>query len=407
MIRPVRGADVGAAENLRGGARQRISRAKWKRSSCSTTPTIRAIRSRKRAIADHQARGGHGKAEIILAGTPPHGVTGKLHAMMVGEARARHELVAFSDSDTRPDRDVLRATVETLLTTPRAGCAFAPVVAHQPAVNAGDVGYATMLNMWYGASVATVSGKSGDLPFIMGQLMVFRRHALRDIGGVACARGELVDDMAIGRASPRRGWRNVMAPHPLHVATGGMSYAEFLKLSRRWMLFGRNGLPFEFTKPMWLRGVEFWLGMLTLALAFGTQHWLAALAPARGARVHRASMLRINKQFGGAPVGCATCGRCSRCRWWRRRSSPTGSSTRGSTGAAAPTTWTCTRGWPERGVLNQKLASIRASATSPAASLLLTALGARGLLNQDTGRSRTRRAGSTGARGAAAPRARG
>lgn len=256
----------------------------------------------ERAIAEHVARGGHGTAEIIVAGAPPHGVTGKLHAMIVGERQARHELVAFGDSDTRPDHDVLRATVETLLTTPHAGCAFAPVVVYQPPVKAGDVGYATMLNMWYGASVATVSSKYGDLPFIMGQLMVFRRETLGDIGGVAVARGELVDDMAIGRAVAKKGWRNVMAPHPLHVATGGMSYAEFLKLSRRWMLFGRNGLPFEFTKPMWLRGVEFWLATAALALAFGTHHWLLALAPAAGLATFIGSMLLINRRFGGAPI---------------------------------------------------------------------------------------------------------
>jgi ceramide glucosyltransferase len=159
-----------------------------------------------------------------------------------------------------------------------------------------------MLNMWYGPSVATMSSRLGDLPFIMGQLMVFRREALRDIGGVACARGELVDDMAIGRAVARTGWRNVMAPHPLHIATGGMSYGEFLKLSRRWMLFGRNGLPFEFTKPMWLRGLEWWVAAMALVMALGTHHWLAALAPAAALALFEVSLLVINREFGGARV---------------------------------------------------------------------------------------------------------
>src|SRR5262249_53437586 len=150
------------------------------------------------AIEQHVARGGHGTAEIIIAGQPPHGMTGKLHAMIVGTERARHELIAFGDSDTRPDREVLRATVETLLLTRRAGCAFAPVVCNQPAEKAGDVGYATLINAWYGPSVTVASRRTGDVPFIMGQLMVFTRECLRDIGGVGCARGQLVDDMAIG-----------------------------------------------------------------------------------------------------------------------------------------------------------------------------------------------------------------
>ncbi|HEY2743485.1 MAG TPA: glycosyltransferase [Polyangia bacterium] len=301
VIRPIRGADVGAAENYAaaldtGYPGQVETIFVFDEAEDPGYPIA------ERAIAEHYARGGHGTADIVIAGAPPHGVTGKLHAMMVGERRARHELVAFGDSDTRPDRDVLKCTVETLLTTPQAGCAFAPVVVYQPAERAGDVGYATMLNMWYGASVATVSSRYGDLPFIMGQLMVFRREALAEIGGVACARGELVDDMAIGRAVAKKGWRNVMAPHPLHVATGGMTYAEFLKLSRRWMLFGRNGLPFEFTKPMWLRGVEFWVATAALAMALGTHHWAAAVAPAAALAAFEASLLLVNRKFGGARV---------------------------------------------------------------------------------------------------------
>lgn len=301
VIRPVRGADVGAAENYAaaldtGYAGDIETFFVFDEADDPGYPIA------KQAIADHVARGGHGSAEIIVAGPPPRGMTGKLHAMVVGEARARHELIAFGDSDTRPDHDVLRATVETLMTTPQAGCAFAPVVANQPALCAGDVGYATMLNMWYGASVATASRRTGDLPFIMGQLMVFRRECLRDIGGVACARGELVDDMAIGRCVANKGWRNIMAPHPLHIATGGMSYQEFLKLSRRWMLFGRNGLPFEFTRPMWLRGIEFWVATAALVMALSTHHWLAALGPSLALAVFEASLLRINKEFGGSPV---------------------------------------------------------------------------------------------------------
>jgi ceramide glucosyltransferase len=301
VIRPVRGADVGAAENY-AAALDTGYPGELETLFVFDEADDPGYPIAEKAIADHVARGGRGTAEIIVAGVPPRGVTGKLHAMMVGEERARHQLIAFSDSDTRPDREVLRATVETLLTTPKAGSAFAPVVANQPAIGAGDVGYATMLNMWYGASVATASRRTGDLPFIMGQLMVFKRACLRDIGGVACATGELVDDMAIGRCVAAAGWRNIMAPHPLHIATGGMSYAEFLKLSRRWMLFGRNGLPFEFTKPMWLRGVEFWVAMATLVLALATGHFLAALAPAAALAVFEASLLTINKQFGGAPV---------------------------------------------------------------------------------------------------------
>ncbi len=152
----------------------------------------------------------HGpNARVLLAGPPPPGRTGKLNAMIVGLAAARGELVAFGDSDTHPDRDVLRLLVEALHDDGGAGVAFAPVVVHRPARTAGDVGYALLINAWYGASVAMMR-KSGSLPFIMGQLMVWRRSALDAIGGLTVAEGQLVDDMYLGRRVSKAGLRNVM-----------------------------------------------------------------------------------------------------------------------------------------------------------------------------------------------------
>jgi ceramide glucosyltransferase len=302
VIRPVRGADVGAAENyaaaLETGYPGEVETIfVFDEESDPGHPIARA------AVARHRAAGRPGTAEIIVAGPPPRGTTGKLHAMIAGERRARHTLIAFGDSDTRPDRDVVRVTVETLLQTRDAGCAFAPVVCNQPPERAGDVGYATMINMWYGPSVAWAARKTGDVPFIMGQLMVFTRDCLRRIGGVGCARGQLVDDMAIGRHVAQVGLRNVMAAHPLHIATGGMSYAEFLRVMRRWLLFSRNGLPFEFTRPMWLRGAEFWIAFAAFALAIRGHHYASALAPLLALAAFEWSMLAVNRKFGGAPVG--------------------------------------------------------------------------------------------------------
>jgi ceramide glucosyltransferase len=302
VIRPVRGADVGAAENyaaaLDTGYPGDVETLFVFDDAADPGYPIACA-----AVARHRARGGRGSADVIIAGTPPRGFTGKLHAMMVGERRARNELIAFGDSDTRPDRDVLRVTVETLLSTANAGCAFAPVVCNQPPERAGDVGYATMINMWYGPAVACASRKTGDVPFIMGQLMVFTRDCLLGIGGVGCARGYLVDDMEIGRHIVAAGRRNVMAAHALHIATGGMSYPEFLRVMRRWLLFSRNGLPFEFTRPMWLRGAEFWIAVAAFAVAAHGGHWTAALAPLAALATFLGSMLAINRRFGGAPVG--------------------------------------------------------------------------------------------------------
>ena len=258
-------------------------------------------------VRRHAEEGRPGTALVRISGAPPQGYTGKLHAMMVGEKLATGELIAFGDSDTRPDRDVLRILVEELLITPNAGDTFAPVVVNNRAVEAGDVGYSMLINAWYGPAVALAAGPTGDLPFIMGQLMVFKRETLHAIGGVGCARGQLVDDMAIGNRVHRAGLRNVMIDHPLYIATGGMTLSGFVKLFRRWLLFSRNGLPRSFTWPMWMRGLEFWISGLAAALALVSGHWQAALFPLGGLVAFSWSLMAVGQQFGGAPVPP---------RWW-------------------------------------------------------------------------------------------
>jgi ceramide glucosyltransferase len=302
VIRPVRGADVGAADNFRAALDNGYP------GEIETFFVFDEESDPGYAIAcqvveEHRAHGRKGCAEVLVAGHPPKGMTGKLHAMVFGERHARHELVAFGDSDTRPDQDVLRITVETLLERADAGCAFAPVVVNHAAERAGDVGYAMLINSWYGPSVALTTRKTGgDVPFIMGQLMVFRRATLRDIGGVACARGQLVDDMAIGVHVTRAGWRNIMAPHPLYIATGGMTLGEFVRLFHRWLLFSRNGLPRSFTWPMWVRGVEFWIAAATLILSLYHLHFWVALAPALALAAFDRSLIALGQDFGGAPL---------------------------------------------------------------------------------------------------------
>ena len=52
----------------------------------------------------------------------------------------------------------------------------------------------------------------GELPYIMGQYMVLKRDALRAIGGLKSAEGQLVDDMYIGARMRAAGYTNRVAP---------------------------------------------------------------------------------------------------------------------------------------------------------------------------------------------------
>jgi ceramide glucosyltransferase len=307
VIRPVRGADVGARENFEaaldtGYPGEVETLFVFDDESDPGLPIARDV------VRAHNAGFKPGKAAVLVAGAPPPARTGKLNAMIVGAARARGSLIAFGDSDTRPDRELLQELVETLMTTPRAGSAFAPVVIDDAPRAAGDVLYALMQNALYAPLAARAGGRHvGALPVVMGQIMVVKREALDAIGGVACATGQLVDDMYIGRRVAGAGYRNLLVKRGLKVPTGGLGLRDFLPIYRRWMAFSRNGLPMAFTWPQWLLGAGFFAAVVTTIVAGLAAPPIAMLAPAMAVATFTATLLQLNRTYGGAPVPL---------RWW-------------------------------------------------------------------------------------------
>lgn len=301
VIRPVRGLDVGAEDNFRAALATRypgdvdtvfvLDDA--------TDPALPVVR---RVVDEHRAAARRGCADVVIVGPPPAGRTGKLHAMIVGMRGARGELIAFGDSDTRPSPALLTALVDALLAAPDVGCAFAPVVVADPPETLGDVGYALMMDGLYGPGVARAAGASGRLPFIMGQLMVFRREALAAVGGPACADGQLVDDMHIGRCLDAAGYANVMIRERLAVTNRGTSLGAFLAIYRRWMLFGRGGLPLRATWPLWWRGISAWLALAVLVAALVAGAPWAAVLAASVVIAQSESLVRLHERAGGAPI---------------------------------------------------------------------------------------------------------
>jgi len=301
VIRPVRGKDVGAADNFRAALDTGYP-GEVETLFIFDDDKDPGLPIAQEVVAAHLASGRRGSAAVVVAGAPPAGRTGKLNAMVVGQRLARGELIAFGDSDTRPDHDVLRGVVDTLLASPENGSAFAPVLVYDAPQAAGDVFYQVMQNSLYSPLAAWASGQKRELPFIMGQLMVFRREALAAIGGVESVQGQLVDDMAIGKRVHEHGFKNVMSRSPLHIATGGLTLRKFLPIFRRWMYFSRNGLPTSFVWRQWLQGAEWFIAFGTVVAALATGHLVAALLSLLAMVAQTASLIALNRRYGGAPI---------------------------------------------------------------------------------------------------------
>jgi ceramide glucosyltransferase len=297
VIRPVRGLDPGCRENTLALLEQQYpgERQTFFVFDSETDPAWPVVKEVVRQTAGlHNAR-------VLVCGPPPKQRTGKLNAMICGLSQASGELIAFCDSDTRPSSDLLRLLVEELLIDPQAGDTFAPIVTHSQPHTAGDTGAALLINSWYGASVARASQRS-DLPFIMGELVVFTRHALEAIGGLQVADGQLVDDMYLGACVTRAGLKNVMVPWKLPVISGELGFYDFLVLFRRWLIFSQSGLPLRFVAASWARGAEYAVAVAAAIVALVIADPWVALFPASAAALLLWSDLTLQARFSGQPI---------------------------------------------------------------------------------------------------------
>ncbi len=279
VIRPVKGRDVELDQNLRSalqhgypGAVQTIFVFDHERE-----PAVPLV---EKAIAEHIDSGRPGSAEIIYCGQPPRGRTGKLNAMIQGARQAKGELIAFADSDIRSDPDSLRLLVETLLGAERAGAAFAPIVVSEYNETLSDAVCAMMLNGLYTPyACRELRRNDGELPFLLGQLMVFTREALEAVGGLEQLSGQLVDDLYLGQLLREAGLRNVASPEPIRIIQSGLPLAEGYRRYERWLTFSRTGIPqWSFKLPIIFRAPLMLLGLAGGVAAATQGMWLAAAA---------------------------------------------------------------------------------------------------------------------------------
>ncbi|MDJ0763876.1 MAG: glycosyltransferase [Myxococcota bacterium] len=301
VIRPIKGLDAGAEDNIHAalhngypGENETIF--VFDNRSEPALPLVeQAIDTLKRQSSADNFR-------VIFSGQPPEGRTGKLNAMIAGMRHAKGELIVFADSDIRPDTKALTRLVETLLSSPGAGSAFAPVVVEEKPRTTGDAGYALLLNALYGPEAATESNANrGELPFIMGQFMVLTREAISAIGGLECAAGQLVDDMYLGAKVKEAGFRNMVSPHPVPIVQYGISLGEFWGTYVRWLTFSRSGLPgTSFKLRPYIRGLVFWLGLVEAIVAVSQGLWLAAGLSALAPIGVNMSNNRLHRKIGGA-----------------------------------------------------------------------------------------------------------
>ena len=143
----------------------------------------------------------------VVNGEPlPDGWLGKHWANHQLARRATGELILFTDADTRHAPDTLRDSVSALVAR-RADLLTA--FPHQEMLTWGEKLTVPILSFSVLCFFPMLVAKTLRLPALsvtIGQFMLFRRQAFEAIGGYARVRGEVVDDVMLGRNTVRHGF---------------------------------------------------------------------------------------------------------------------------------------------------------------------------------------------------------
>jgi ceramide glucosyltransferase len=303
VIRPIRGLDCEVEKNIQAGLDTGYpghvdTIFVFDDESEPALPIVEKVLT-ARTMEGHRDR-----TQIVICGQPPANRTGKLNAMLAGMERATGELIAFADSDIRSDMDTLRIMVEKLLTTENAGSAFPWAIVTSKPRTAGDVGIVAMLNSLYIPMASILYAKRDEnLPFILGQYMVFERETLDEVIALDEMKGQLTDDLHMGSLVNAGGLKNVIAPCSVGIIQHGVGPRDAFDQYVRWMHYSRSGMrDWSYKIPSFVRAGLYLTGLALGTVALAKGFWGAAALGLGASLMVNYTMIKIHNRVGGGRI---------------------------------------------------------------------------------------------------------
>lgn len=182
----------------------------------------------------------------------PSGWLGKTHAQHVGASRARHDLILFTDADVHFAPDSLRRAVSGMELRNLDHFVVAP---HMDARGALEQVFVSYFNVMFQTRFAPDRAQDPkSKAFIgVGAFNLVRREAYEAIGGHRCVALDVTDDVSLGRALKRRGFRQAV-----------FNGQDLVRV--RWVI-GLRGIVHGLEKNAYA-GVDYDLAKTVLASAF-------------------------------------------------------------------------------------------------------------------------------------------
>jgi ceramide glucosyltransferase len=233
----------------------------------------------------------------VVVNPQQHGSNCKVSNLINMIVRARHDVLAISDSDTFVGCDYL-ATVTAPLLDPNVGlvtCLYRGV----PTRGIWSRLSSMYINEWYVPSVL-LAWLFGHRGYVSGQTLCVRRDTLQAIGGLRATASQLGENYRLGELIRGLGQRIVLSPYVLKVQHHEPNLDSLTQRELRWMRAIRVVRPLSF--PFLFITFSFPLSVLGIALtASEPSISTTALALFQTTVMARLALHFVNRLLGNRP----------------------------------------------------------------------------------------------------------
>jgi ceramide glucosyltransferase len=263
ILKPIRGLDPGAYENLASFCRQDYPAYEFILCVDPDDQAVRAIVEKlQRDFPERQIR--------ILLGSGRVASNDKVAKLARLVAEARHEVVAISDSDVRVKPDYLR-TVTAPLRQPGVGVVTCFYVHLDGKTFADHLHTAGMMSDFYAGVL--VDWQLEGLKFTLGPSITTTRARLDGFGGYAALENRPADDLLVGRLIAQQGYEVRLLPYAVSTVSDYQSMSELLHKRLRWIVVMRHMRPWGHLGLLLTQGLPWSLAAVAVhpssAVAFG------------------------------------------------------------------------------------------------------------------------------------------
>lgn len=235
ILKALKGADLGLAENLRSFFAQDYA-APFEILFAVTAQSDPAVPIVRQIMAEFPQV----PSRLLIVGEPPwdNAKVWSLHHLL---RQAAHEVIVMSDSDIRVEQRLLQSIAAEFAANPKLGVATCPYRAV-----AGDSLWSQLealgMNTEFIAGILVARMLDG-MKFTLGPTVAARKQAIADIGGWESLHSYLAEDFVLGQRVTEKGWDSILSSYVVEHRIGSETRPANFAHRLRWNRSTRRSRP--------------------------------------------------------------------------------------------------------------------------------------------------------------------